>query len=393
MTGKLSMDLIPLVMSRNILKNVTSYFPDGYTLCVSLQQNNINLFYEFMDISVLADYHSVELVMLIPLKTFERHFYLYKLITCTYKISNLGNYIQVTAEYDNLVLDDSNQRFLLWKGADIKKCRGKGFMICPAGKSVYGRNVLTCESSLYFQRDAARTLCRRRISPQNFAPIFIRHSHAWMYSFSGKQQVNLKCRRNATWITSTWSLQGSGILHNASACHVTGQDFQLHPATEGHSESTIEYHDDVRTLHIEPITHQEVKILQGCSPLDVSRLEGIAATSELFKHRDLDATLVVHETERKHDDRYHFYWYFTILTLVAILLTIMICSIYPYLFRNSYTKPLYCTTQPVVNSTTGNKSQSPPEVQPEQQPTTSQLQPNGSGKKSEFVTYSVQTVA
>jgi len=44
MTGKLSMNPIPPVILRNILKNVTSYFPDGYTLCVSLQQNNINLF-------------------------------------------------------------------------------------------------------------------------------------------------------------------------------------------------------------------------------------------------------------------------------------------------------------------------------------------------------------
>ena len=71
MTGKLSMDLIPPVMLRNILKNVTSSFPDGYTLCVSLQQNNINLFYEFMDILVFADYNSVKLVMSVPLKTFD----------------------------------------------------------------------------------------------------------------------------------------------------------------------------------------------------------------------------------------------------------------------------------------------------------------------------------
>jgi hypothetical protein len=33
MTGKLPMNLIPSVMLRNILKNVTSYFPDGYN-CV-----------------------------------------------------------------------------------------------------------------------------------------------------------------------------------------------------------------------------------------------------------------------------------------------------------------------------------------------------------------------
>jgi hypothetical protein len=33
MTGKLSMNLIPPVMIRNIPRNVSSYFPDGYTLC------------------------------------------------------------------------------------------------------------------------------------------------------------------------------------------------------------------------------------------------------------------------------------------------------------------------------------------------------------------------
>jgi hypothetical protein len=62
-TGILSMDLIPPVMLRNILKNMTSYFTDGYTLCVGLQQNNISLFYEFMDIFVFAEYNSVKLVM------------------------------------------------------------------------------------------------------------------------------------------------------------------------------------------------------------------------------------------------------------------------------------------------------------------------------------------
>jgi hypothetical protein len=63
--------------------------------------------------------------MLIPLKKSEKHFYLYKLITFPHKISNLNNYIQLTPEYDNFVLDDSNQRFLLWKEADLRSVEGK----------------------------------------------------------------------------------------------------------------------------------------------------------------------------------------------------------------------------------------------------------------------------
>ena len=100
--------------------------------------------------------------MLIPLKTFERHFYLYKLISFPYKISSSDKYIQLIAEHDNLVLDDSNQRFLLWKEADIKKCKGRGIMVCPTDKPIYSRNVLTCDISLFFQRGEARTVCSRR---------------------------------------------------------------------------------------------------------------------------------------------------------------------------------------------------------------------------------------
>jgi len=64
----------------------------------------------------------------------------------------------------------------------------------------------------------------------------------------------------------------------------------------------------------------------------------------------------------------------------------------PIFIQKPHTK-IRCTTQPVANSTPGNKSQSPPEVPPEEQPTTSQLQSSGSERKSDFVTYSVQTVA
>jgi hypothetical protein len=134
---------------------------------------------------------------------------------------------------------------------------------------------------------------------QNFAPTFIRHTNAWNDSFSGKQQVKLNCRQNVTWITSTWFLQGNDILHNASACNVIGQIFQLYPATEGHSVSPIEYRDDLRALHIEPVAYQEARVLRDPSHPDLSKLESIAQTSELYKHRELDSTLAVHATKEE----------------------------------------------------------------------------------------------
>jgi hypothetical protein len=89
---------------------------------------------------------------------------------------------------------------------------------------------------------------------------------------------------------------------------------------------------------------------------------------------------------------YHLYWYITIPALVAVLLTIMACNSYPYLLRSPLNK-FHCNTRPVVNSTPENKSLSPPDVSPEEQPSTSQLHSNESGGKTELVTYFVQTVA
>jgi hypothetical protein len=71
---------------------------------------------------------------------------------------------------------------------------------------------------------------------------------------------------------------------------------------EGHSVLTVTYPTDLLAQHIEPITHQELQLLQGHSPPDVSKLDNIVATSELFKHRNLDATLVLHATEQKIDN-------------------------------------------------------------------------------------------
>jgi len=47
-----------------------------------------------------------------------------------------------------------------------------------------------------------------------------------------------------------------------------------------------------------------------------------------------------------------------------------------HIFIQKTLSRIHCATKPVVNSKTGDKPKSPPEVKPEQQTTTSQLQPN-----------------
>jgi hypothetical protein len=89
--------------------------------------------------------------------------------------------------------------------------------------------------------------------------------------------------------------------NNASACHVAGQIFsctlqsrviQCQPSDTVMRYSTATAHG---ICHLPRGTNTSRPFI----PPAVSKLKNVAAMSELFKHRDLDVTLVVHVTERK----------------------------------------------------------------------------------------------
>jgi hypothetical protein len=152
LNGKLSLNLIPPEVLMRILKNVTFFLPDGYSLFAGLHKNDMYLYYEYSKVTVVASHHNLRLIISIPLKTFDRDYTLYRLITLPFKIAELNKYVQLVAEYPYLLLDDSKQRFLRWTEADLAQCSGKNFAICPADSAVLSSTILTCESSLFFRK-------------------------------------------------------------------------------------------------------------------------------------------------------------------------------------------------------------------------------------------------
>jgi hypothetical protein len=143
--------------------------------------------------------------------------------------------------------------------------------------------------------------------------------------------------------------------------------------------------------HVEPITRRELQMLQSRSSPDVAELETMAAKSELFTRHDLDATLLLHDTEGKNEGRHRFHWSFTIPTVVAVLVTILMCNTYPNFLRNVLCK--IRTSQPSVNPNPGKNSQNSAEATSGEQPSTSHLQSNDSAEQSQFVAYSIHPAA
>jgi hypothetical protein len=71
--GKIPLNLISPNMLRDMLQNV-SVLPRGYDLIVSLRTNNVFMHYEMIQAVMLADLHSLKLVMIVPLKTMNVQF-------------------------------------------------------------------------------------------------------------------------------------------------------------------------------------------------------------------------------------------------------------------------------------------------------------------------------
>jgi hypothetical protein len=99
---------------------------------------------------VLADRHNIRLLLIIPMKTFDRHFTMYRLVTVPHRVGNSQTFVQLATNFPHLLVDDSKQRYLLFTQEDVERCTDKSISICPVDTHIYSTTVLTCELSLIF---------------------------------------------------------------------------------------------------------------------------------------------------------------------------------------------------------------------------------------------------
>jgi hypothetical protein len=78
--GKVPLNLVKRNMLREMLKNVNMVLPEVYQLIRGVNPNNMFLYYEMVQVMLLADLHSFKLALYVPLKTVKRFFELYKMV-------------------------------------------------------------------------------------------------------------------------------------------------------------------------------------------------------------------------------------------------------------------------------------------------------------------------
>ena len=148
--GKLSVNLINPTTLRSILQNVSLQLPEGYELIAGTRVENIHLYYNLITVTVLGNFHSVKIVVHIPLKTVDRHFTIYELFVFPTRISD-NKFVRYSTEFPYFGLSDNQHDFILLTEADLSHCKINGITVCPAEVAIYNSQTLNCESSLFFR--------------------------------------------------------------------------------------------------------------------------------------------------------------------------------------------------------------------------------------------------
>jgi hypothetical protein len=140
MSGKLPLFLVGPDILMGILRNVPLNFPDGYELAVGTKKN-ANDYYDLVKTQIVADFHSLKLVMYVPLKTADRQFTLHKLVVTPSRV--MGNkFVQYQLEIPYLAVAYNRRDYLLLSEAQVKQCT-TGNVICPNVMPVYDAQTVS----------------------------------------------------------------------------------------------------------------------------------------------------------------------------------------------------------------------------------------------------------
>jgi hypothetical protein len=137
--------------------------------------------------------------------------------------------------YTRLVIDTPyfavnlmQRTHLLLSASDMGQCRGGSeLQVCPANVAVLNNEIKSCPLSLYLQLGQAPQVCAQELlrSPPNTS--LFRHGALVLFYTNTPRRAFFKCRNESQWISSTYTLNGTGLIEGATACHVSVEGVHL----------------------------------------------------------------------------------------------------------------------------------------------------------------------
>ena len=94
-----------------VLRNITLHSPEGYELIAGTRTEDFRQYYKLSRVSIVANSHSIKLILHIPLKSIDHSFTLYKIIILPERISP-DKFVQYAIDYPYLAIQVSQQGYI-----------------------------------------------------------------------------------------------------------------------------------------------------------------------------------------------------------------------------------------------------------------------------------------
>jgi len=237
--GKLPVYLVTPVTLHRILTDISLNLPENYELVAGTKIQDVHTYYELVKVSLVGNAHGVQLIIRVPLKTAAQSFSLFKIVVFRMRLSH-HSFLKYQLEYSYYGLAVDQRDFKILKEADLQRCTTSSVTICPAEVPLYHAQLLTCEGSLFFQSARSYQLYRKNVLRHYRTPTILHHGSKWAYHFPDLRQVNLRCPQDHGWSSRTVTLVGSGLIHNASTCHIAAQELRTLPVLSKTAELPLD---------------------------------------------------------------------------------------------------------------------------------------------------------
>jgi len=100
-------------------------------------------------------------------------------------------------------------------------------------------NILTCESSLFFQTAEHYSPCRKSLLLHYRTPILQRHETSWICHFPNWRQVTILCPQDTN-RTGTELLFRANIIYNATECSISSSEISTMPELHGTTRTRLD---------------------------------------------------------------------------------------------------------------------------------------------------------
>jgi hypothetical protein len=290
----------------------------------------------------------------IPLKTSNRQFNLYKIVTLPIRLSN-HSFIHYIPEFSYFGIDTVQHNYILFSESEYRSCSTHVISVCPASNVIFNTQLTTCESSLFFQTADSIPLCQRKLLIHHHTPILQCHDSVWFYHFPEPQPVTLHCRRNDSEVSTTRILSENGIIHNSSPCLLTTKGIQTILETSGNTEMNFAVQEIFTPILHDIATSQELQMLHNTVPSEITQIDDLVTHARSHR-QSTDLSTLVHATNTMKYHEEKSYWHFPTLFILCLSAVTLFLT---YILKSYWTKliPIRFTRRNALPSTT-----SPPDA-------------------------------